>query len=87
MSDPSLIEDELIAKYVFDSDEEIGLSTIMLASNSHQLPNACEYIVENDGIFQGIYNVSAQKEDRTKVQFDMVDTGKLEKFRAGNWRT
>ena len=80
LSDPSLIEDELIAKYVFDSDEEIGLSTIMLASNSHQLPNACEYIVENDGIFQGIYNVSAQKEDRTKVQFDMVDTGKLEKF-------
>lgn len=80
LSDPSLIEDELIAKYVFDSDEEIGLSAIMLASNSHQLPNACEYIVENDGIFQGIYNVSAQKEDRTKVQFDMVDTGKLEKF-------
>lgn len=80
LSDPSLIEEELIAKYVFDSGEEIGLSTIMLASNSQQLPNACEYIVENDRFFQGVYNVSAQKEDRIKVQFDTVDDGKLEHF-------
>lgn len=80
LSDPSLIEEELIAKYVFDFGESTGLSTIMLASDSHQLPNACEYIVENDGIFQGVYNVSAQKEDRTKVQFDAVDSSKLEKF-------
>ena len=80
LSDPSLIEEELIAKYVFDSGDENGLSTIMLASNSQQLPNACEYIVENDSFFQGVYNVSAQKEDRIKVQFDTIDDEKLEKF-------
>lgn len=80
LSDPSLIEEELIARYVFDSSGEIGLSTIMLASNSQQLPNACEYIVENDSFFQGIYNVSAQKEDRTRVHFDAMDPKKLEKF-------
>ena len=80
LSDPSLIEDELIAKYVFEFNDAVGLSTIMLASNSQQLPNACEYIVENDGFFQGVYNVSAQKEDRTKVQFDMVSDENLEKF-------
>lgn len=80
LSDPSLIEDELIAKYVFDTESEIGLSTIMLASESLQLPNACEYIVENDALFQGIYNVSAQKEDRIKVQFDIIDDEKMERF-------
>lgn len=80
LSEPSLIEEEMIAKYVFDSSSEIGLSTIMLSSSSDRLPNACEYIVENDKFFQGIYNVSAQKEDRTKVNFDTVDTRKLEKF-------
>lgn len=80
LSDPSLIEDELIARYVFDSSPEIGLSTVMLVSNSEMLPNACEYIVENDSFFQGIYNVSAQKEDRIKVHFDTVDAGKLDTF-------
>lgn len=80
LSDPSLIEDELIARYVFDSSPEIGLSTVMLVSNSEMLPNACEYIVENDSSFQGLYNVSAQKEDRVKVHFDTVDAGKLDRF-------
>ena len=80
LSDPSLIEEELIAKYVFDSSNEIGLSTVMLASTSEQLPNACEYIVENDGHFQGMYNVSAQKEERVAVKFDSFDSEKLEQF-------
>ena len=80
LSDPSLIEEELIAKYVFGASAEVGLTTIMLASSSERLPNACEYIVENDALFQGVYNVSAQKEERTKVNFDQADSGKLEKF-------
>lgn len=80
LSDPSLIEEELIAKYVFDSSSEIGLTTLMLSTTSEMLPNACEYIVENDSYFQGVYNVSAQKENRTKVHFDTVNPKKLDKF-------
>lgn len=80
LSDPVLIEDELIAKYVFDSTADIGLSTIMLSPSSELLPNTCEYIVENDGHFQGVYNVSAQKEERTKVLFDPISTKQLELF-------
>lgn len=80
LSDPALIEEELIAKYVFDSSDVIGLSTVILSSSSEMLPNACEYIVENDGFFKGIYNVSAQKEDRTEIHFDVVDSRKLEEF-------
>lgn len=80
LSDPSLIEEELIARYVFDTSGEIGLSTIMLSSDKQRLPNACEYIVENDSFYQGVYNVSAQKEDRIQVNFDVVDSEKLEAF-------
>lgn len=80
LSDPALIEEELIAKYVFDSSNIIGLSTVMLASSNELLPNACEYIVENDRFFQGVYNVSAQKEDRTQVVFDSFDSNRLEVF-------
>ena len=80
LSDPSLIEDELIAKYVFDFSPEIGLSTIMLTSSSELLPNSCEYIIENDNFFKGMYNVSAQKEDRIKIEFDTFDSDRLESF-------
>lgn len=80
LSDPALIEGELIAKYVFDQEARIGLSTIMLTSSADQLPNACEYIVENDSGFQGMYNVSAQKEDRIRVRFDLFEEKQLEAF-------
>lgn len=80
LSDPALIEEEMIAKYVFDSSGEIGLSTVMLTSESELLPNTCEYIVENDSFFQGMYNVSAQKEDRIVVHFDRIDSKKLDRF-------
>ncbi len=86
LSDPSLIEEELIAKYVFDSSGQIGLSTIMMVSNAEMLPNACEYIVENDSFYQGVYNVSAQKEDRINVRFDCFRDRDVENFsrRLGN---
>ncbi len=80
LSDPKLIEEEMIASYVFESSDVIGLSTVMLSSSSELLPNTCEYIVENDRYFQGVYNVSAQKEDRTQVTFDRVDEKKLNTF-------
>lgn len=80
LSDPALIEGELISKYVFDQESRIGLSTIMLASSADQLPNTCEYIVENDSHFQGMYNVSAQKEDRIRIQFDTFGEEQLETF-------
>ena len=80
LSDPALIEEEMIAKYVFESSGEIGLSTVMLTPESELLPNTCEYIVENDSFFQGMYNVSAQKEDRMVVHFDRIDSKKLDRF-------
>lgn len=80
LSDPSLIEEELISRYVFDAPPETGLTTIMLAESNEELPNACEYIVENDEVYQGMYNVSAQKEERTAVRFDKVSRRRLERF-------
>ncbi len=80
LSDPTLIEEEMIAKYVFETGADIGLRTVMLSTSGDLLPNACEYIVECDNAFQGMYNVSAQKEDRAKVLFDAVDSAKLDQF-------
>ncbi|MDO4634031.1 MAG: type VII secretion protein EssC [Eubacteriales bacterium] len=80
LSDPALIEDEMIARFVYDSSPVIGLTTIMLSETAEMLPNACKYIVQNDSAFQGVYDAFAQREDRTAVKFDQVDTQRLEKF-------
>ncbi len=73
ITDISLIREELLSKYVFDQDEALGLSVLILADTPEHLPNACEYIVQNDQDFRGIYHVSAQKEGRTAVTFDRLD--------------
>lgn len=62
---PELMEGELISKYIFERQANYGLTTFILSDTVENLPNACEVIIENDEQFQGIYNVSAQKEKHT----------------------
>ena len=47
ISDPSVLEGELLAKYVYDAKPEYGLTTIMMVETLAQLPNACETVIEN----------------------------------------
>ena len=80
LSDPKLIEEELIARYVLDGKESTGLTTIMLTPRSELLPNACEFIIENDEYFKGDYDVSAQRDDRKEILFDTADRDELDQF-------
>ena len=70
ISDLSLIEDELLAKYIFDKDENLGLSVLILSDTVEHLPNACDYIIQNDSVYRGMYHISAQKEERVEIAFD-----------------
>ena len=80
VTDPSLLEGELIAKYVFDPKEEYGLTTVLLVERYEDLPNACEYIIENDGQFQGIYTVGNDVSEKQHVVFDDISGERLESF-------
>jgi S-DNA-T family DNA segregation ATPase FtsK/SpoIIIE len=77
VTDPKLIEESVISKYVFEDKADIGLSTILLAEFYKDLPNACECIVENDGRFHGIYHTTTGIEAGTPVNFDGTDDRKL----------
>ena len=80
ISDISMIENELIAKYIFDNNGEYGLSVLILSDTAEHLPNSCEYIIEKDSWFRGMYNVSEQKEARVPVTFDQIEDEELERF-------
>ncbi len=75
-----LLEGELIAKYISDNSNEIGLSTIIVAEHYEELPNNCEFIIENNSGFAGIYRTTDENTDKFAVRFDAISDSKLMDF-------
>lgn len=75
-----MLEGELIAKYIFENKEEYGFTTLLLEETYDDLPNACDYIIENDYTFTGMYGTTDDDMERTKIQFDNVSSKELEIF-------
>lgn len=80
ISDPEMLEGQLISKYIFDNKDEYGLTTILLVERYEDLPNSCEKIIENDENFSGTYSVYDTAEERIPVNFDVVSSLRLETF-------
>ncbi len=70
VSNPRLLEGELIAKYAYEQKEAYGITTLLLADYAHQLPNACEHIIQNDNNFCGFYHAMDNTEEKHTVQFE-----------------
>ena len=77
---PSLMDGELISKYVFEMNKNYGLTTFILSDTVENLPNSCEVIIENDDRFCGLYNISAQKEEKTAITFDETGEEEIDHF-------
>ena len=80
VSDASLLEGELIRKYIYEPREEYGFTVFLMSETCEQLPNVCENIIQNDSFFQGSYNVMENNEKRQTIAFDQVDWRNLENF-------
>lgn len=79
LSDPELLESELITKYI-TSENNHDITTVFLTDLYENLPNECEYIIQNDESFQGIYGIEDDIENRKKIVFDTVSNAQLEKL-------
>lgn len=77
-SSPEMLEGELINSYIYGDAEACGLSTVMLVENYEELPNACDYIIENDAHYRGMYSVADSMEERTAIRFDHITARQLE---------
>ena len=69
---PEFLEGELISKYVLSPEPVYGLSTIYMVQRYEELPNTCEYIIENDETYSGSYNTTDDYEERMAIAFDEV---------------
>lgn len=80
ISEPEFLEGELLSKYVYSRDRAIGLTTILLTERYEQLPNDCDFIIENTDNFQGMYKVSDAQNEKQSIHFDSVNSTALESF-------
>ena len=79
LSDPSLIEGELISGYVYQNSEKVGLTTLILSELYEDLPNECGSFFQNDGAFSGFRDFGGKYESNA-VKFDTVDLPSVDRF-------
>lgn len=80
VSDASLLENQLLAKYVYNPKLEYGLTTFILTDKYENLPNECEIIIENNDDFHGIIRTMDSSDDRTEIVFDNITAQQLTEF-------
>ena len=72
VSDPAILEGELIRKYIYEPREAYGFTVFLMTETCEQLPNVCEDIIQYDTFFQGCYNVMENREERQRINFDGI---------------
>lgn len=77
LSDPKLLEGELITKYITDENNQ-DVTVVFLTDSYENLPNECRYIVQNDDAFKGMYDVDEDIGNRRAVSFDRISNVQIE---------
>ncbi len=78
VSDASVLDGELITKYVYEGQACVGLTTLIMAESYEQLPNQCDYVIQKDEEFQGCYQMSDA--ERHPLRFDEVSSSDMEQM-------
>jgi len=77
VSDPMLLDNQMIAKYVYHPAKQYGITTLIMAERYEDLPNECVNILENTESFKGFYNTNDIAE-KTEISFDKVTSAEME---------
>lgn len=80
VSDPALLEGEILGKYIYEAKEEYGITTFLMVESLEQLPNSCEEVIQNDAHFKGFYNLMNTSKKKERFLPDYVDPKELENF-------
>ena len=72
VSDISLLDGELFSKYIFEKESRLGLTVVLLSERYEELPNSCEFIIQNDGKYTGMYDVYDREDEKQKIVFDDI---------------
>ena len=57
ISNPDLLEGELLTKYIYEAKPRYGITSCIMVEHASRLPNSCEMVIENTKDHQGFYNL------------------------------
>ncbi len=80
ISDPAILEGEILAKYIYEAKSEYGITTFLMVEVLEELPNECEEIIENDKYFQGFYSLMDTANKKQAFIPDRVTASQLAVF-------
>lgn len=80
VSDPSLIEGEMIQRYIYNALPEYGITTILMVEEVSQLPNECTYIIQNTGNARSIYSTMTQASGYQYFVPDIIKESQIERY-------
>lgn len=64
------LENQPIVKYLFENGQELGITTVLLSDFYEHLPNACDFVIQCDEEFKGMYAVKEGGDDQKSIDFD-----------------
>lgn len=80
LEDAAILENEPAARYLLDPKQNLGVTTIFLADEAGQLPNACDCIIRNDSEYSGIYHARQADLESGRLQMETCAPGALEQM-------
>lgn len=80
VEEESLLKGELINKYIYSKERNLGFTTVLMAERYADLPNACECVIQNDEEYKGIFYVKSGRNNGIPVQFDAMNVQALNKL-------
>lgn len=72
ISNPELIENEPISKYLLNPHKKLGLTTVLLYEKIDKLPNNCNIIIQRDDEFSGYYSLNSSFDSFQNLKFDYL---------------
>lgn len=76
-TDSRLLEGNLEEVYIRNKNRISGVSLVLCAEEFAQLPNACEFMIENTEEFQGMYSVRDARKNWKNIAFDRITREEL----------
>ncbi|MCC8151640.1 MAG: type VII secretion protein EssC [Lachnospiraceae bacterium] len=78
VDDSSLLEGELLENQILHPSPAYGITTVLLAKEYRDLPNTCEFIIQNDGQGSGFFHVFHEMEENRELVMERVSGAQLE---------
>ena len=78
--EPDLIENEPLLRYLYDSENRVGITTIFAYGDITKLPKTCQTIVQSDDNCTGYYSKNKNKNKFVPFNLDSIDLKQIHKF-------